>query len=255
MGIFIMKNEAIVVHLWSDDNNLHQMWYPHKSHANQWINLSLKVDMDKKKASLYVDGKIVQTLDKLPKHLMDFKGKDLWIGSLAFKNSFSGKISNLLLFDYALADSEIIKLYTDGYKTTNNTITTNFEAVINVPFDKKFGDFYVDDSKTFSNPRIVSTGIHQETYSEELNLSYEFDMPEQSNGRFQILENSKKFTKLENYNWTEKNEIFEENENIFFYEIATDILDTDKFGLNTLSYDLISTEEIKTGVYKHQIKI
>jgi hypothetical protein len=255
MGIFIMKNEAIVVQLWSDDNNLHQMWYPHKSHANQWINLSLKVDMDKKKASLYVDGKIVQTLDKLPKHLMDFKGKDLWIGSLAFKNSFSGKISNLLLFDYALADSEIIKLYTDGYKTTNNTITTNFEAVINVPFDKKFGDFYVDDSKTFSNPRIVSTGIHQETYSEELNLSYEFDMPEQSNGRFQILENSKKFTKLENYNWTEKNEIFEENENIFFYEIATDILDTDKFGLNTLSYDLISTEEIKTGVYKHQIKI
>jgi hypothetical protein len=45
------------------------------------------------------------------------------------------------------------------------------------------------------------------------------------------------------------------NKNIFFYEIATGILDTDKFGLNTLSYDLISTEEIKTGVYKHQIKI
>jgi hypothetical protein len=124
-----------------------------------------------------------------------------------------------------------------------------------VPFDKKFGDFYVDDSKTFSNPRIVSTGIHQEIYSEELNLSYEFDMPEQSNGRFEILENSKKFTKLENYYWTETDEIFEENKNIFFYEIATGILDTDKFGLNTLSYDLISTEEIKTGVYKHQIKI
>jgi hypothetical protein len=231
------------------------MWYPHKSHTNQWINLSLKIDMDKKKAGLYIDGKIVQTLDKLPKHLMDFKGKDLWIGSLAFNNSFSGKICNLLLFDYPLAESEIIKLYTDGYTTINGTITTNFEAVINVPFDKKFGDFYVDDSKTFSNPRIVSTGIHQEIYSEELNLSYEFDMPEQSNGRFEILENSKKFTKLENYYWTKTDEIFEENKNIFFYEIATGILDTDKFGLNTLSYDLISTEEIKTGVYKHQIKI
>jgi hypothetical protein len=80
-------------------------------------------------------------------------------------------------------------------------------------------------------------------------------MPEQSNGRFQILENSKKFTKLENYTSTEKDEIFEENKGIFFYEIATGILDTAKFGLNTLSYDLISTEEIKTGVYKHQIKI
>jgi hypothetical protein len=80
-------------------------------------------------------------------------------------------------------------------------------------------------------------------------------MPEQSNGRFQILENSKKFTNLENYNWKRKDEVFEENENIFFYEIATGVLDTDKFGLNTLSYDLVSTEEIKAGVYKHQIKI
>jgi hypothetical protein len=255
MGIFIMKNDAIVVQLWDDNKSLHQMWYSHKAHVNQWINLSLKVDMDKKKAGLYIDGKLVQALDGLPNYLMDFKGKDLWIGSLAFKNSFNGKISNLLLFDYPLAESEILKLYTDGYKTINDTITTNFEAVINVPFDKKFGDFYVDDSKTFSNPRIVSTGLHQELYSEQLNLSYEFDMPEQSNGRFQILENSKKFTKLQNYSWKVKDDIFEENEGIFFYEIATDILDTDKFGLNTLSYDLVSTEEIKTGVYKHQIKI
>ena len=80
-------------------------------------------------------------------------------------------------------------------------------------------------------------------------------MPEQSNGRFQILENSKKFTNLENYEWKRKDETFEENENIFFYEIATGVLDTDKFGLNTLSYDLVLTEEIKNGVYKHQIKI
>jgi hypothetical protein len=69
------------------------------------------------------------------------------------------------------------------------------------------------------------------------------------------LENSKKFTNLENYTWKRKDEAFEENENIFFYEIATNQLNTDKFGLNTLSYDLVSTEEIKTNVYKHQIKI
>jgi hypothetical protein len=244
-----------VVQLWGEDKQLYQMWYPHKIHTNQWINLAFKVDMDKKKAGLYIDGKVVKTLDNLPEYLMDFKGKDLWIGSLAFKNSFNGKLSNMLFFDYPLAESEILKLYTDGYKTADDTITTNFEAVINVAFDKKFGDFYVDESKTFSNPRVVSTGIHQDIYSEQLNLSYEFDMPEQSNGRFQILENSKKFTNLENYNWKRKDEVFEENENIFFYEIATGVLDTDKFGLNTLSYDLVSTEEIKAGVYKHQIKI
>ncbi len=76
MGIFIMKNDAIVVQLWDDNKSLHQMWYSHKAHVNQWINLSLKVDMDKKKAGLYIDGKLVQALDGLPNYLMDFKGKD-----------------------------------------------------------------------------------------------------------------------------------------------------------------------------------
>ena len=138
---------------------------------------------------------------------------------------------------------------------TNGILNTNFEAAIALSYDKKFGDFYVDESKSHSNARIVATGIHQDIFSEELNLSYEFDMPEVSNGRFQILENSKKFTNLDNYQWKIKDESFAENEKIFFYEIASNQLNTDKFGLNTLSYDLVSTEEIKTNVYKHQIKI
>jgi len=255
MGIFIAKNEAIYVQIWDNDNNLHQIWYPHKMYTNQWINLSLKVDMATKKMGLYIDGKKVSVTEGISEFLMDFKGKDLWIGSLAFKDSFQGKISDLCIFDYALTDSEILKLYTDGYKTENNLINTNFQAVIDIPFSKKFGEFYVDESKSFSNARTICTGLHQEIYSEQLNLSYEFDMPEQSNGRFSVLENSKKFSNLENYEWKRKEESFEENENIFFYEIATGVLDTDKFGLNTLSYDLISTEQIKTGVYKHQIKI
>ena len=254
MGIFVMKNEALCVQLWDDENKLYQIWYPHKKHTNQWINLTLKVDIDRKTIGLYIDGKNVQ-INEITGTLMDFKGKDLWIGSIAFKDCFEGKISNLNIWDYPLNDSEILKLYTDGYKTADGIHNTNFESVIDIPFNKKFGDFYVDESKSHSNARVVSTGIHQEIYSEELNLSYEVNMPEQSLGRFSILENSKKFSILETYIWNEKDENFKENENIFFYEIVKNVLDTDEFGLNTLSYDLVSTEEIKTKVYKHQIKI
>jgi len=254
MGIFVMKNEALCVQLWDVENKLYQIWYPHKKHTNQWINLTLKIDIDRKAIGLYIDGKNVQ-INEITGTLMDFKGKDLWIGSIAFKDCFEGKISNLNIWDYPLNDSEILKLYTDGYKTADGIHNTNFESVIDIPFNKKFGDFYVDESKSHSNARVVSTGIHQEIYSEELNLSYEVNMPEQSLGRFSILENSKKFSKLENYIWNEKDENFKENENIFFYEIVKNVLDTDEFGLNTLSYDLVSTEEIKTKVYKHQINI
>lgn len=255
MGIYIMQNEAIVVKVWGSENQYHQIWYPHTFYTNQWINLSIKVDMSGKKMTLYIDGKQLDSVRLESELLMDFRGKDLWIGSLAFKDVFNGKISNLLLFDYALTDSEILKLYTDGYKTNENVINTNFPAIITIPFDKKFGDFYVDESKSHANARIITTGLHQNVFSEELNLSYQIDMPEISTGIFEVLENSKKFTNLENYIWEEKDETFEENENIFFYEIATNILNTEKFGLNTLSYDLVSTNQIKTNVYIHKIKI
>ena len=80
-------------------------------------------------------------------------------------------------------------------------------------------------------------------------------MPEESPGYFEILENSKKFLKLENYKWDEKDENFIENESIFFYEIASGVLNTDNFGLNTLSYDLKETKKIKENIFIHSIKI
>jgi len=254
MGLLIMRNEAIVAQIWDEANDLYQIWYPHKIHTNKWINLALRVDLDKRVMDLYVDGKLVSS-SKIGKTLKDFRGKDIWIGSMAFKDSFEGKLSNLCLFDYALTNSEIQKLYTDGYKNIEGQIQTNFPATINVDFDKKFGEFYVDSSKSFSNARIVSSGIHQQIFSEELNLSHEFNMPEQSIGKFEILENSKKFTILDNYTYKTKDENFAENEKMFFYEITSGVLDTDLFGYNTTSYKELVNEEIKAGVYKHKIKI
>lgn len=253
MGIFIMKNEAISVQIWGDDNNLHNIWFEHKSYCNQWVNLAVKVDMDYKKITLYVDGNPVAWTSS-PDMLMDFRNKDLWIGSMAFKDCFEGKISNLLCFDYALTDSEIEKIYIDGYKT-DDVINTNFEAIIDVSFSKKFGDFYVDESKSKAHPRLICTGLHNPIYSEDLVLSFETNMPEQIVGIYEILENSKKFDKLNSYNWEEKDGNFIENEKIFFYEICTKILNTDNFGLNTLSYDLYSSENIKDNVFLHKIKI
>jgi hypothetical protein len=185
---------------------------------------------------------------------MDFRGKDLWIGSMAFKDCFEGKISNLLCFDYALTESEIEKIYVDGYKT-NETINTNFEAIIDITFNKKFGDFYVDESKSKAHARLICTGIHNQIYSEEITLSHETNMTEQSLGRFEVMDGEKKFSKLDVYNWDEKDGNFLENESIFFYEIANETLNTDNFGLNTLSYDLISTEEIKNDIFLHTINI
>lgn len=209
--------------------------------------------MDYRKASLFVDGKLVGW-SELPDTLMDFRGKDLWIGSMAFRDCFEGKISNLLCFDYALNDSEIEKIYVDGYKT-DDIVNTNFESIIDITFSKKFGDFYVDESKSKSHARLISTGLHNQIYSEEITLSYETNMPEQSLGRFEVMEGEEKFSKLGVYNWVDKDGNFVENESIFFYEIANNTLNTDNFGLNTLSYDLYETEQLKDNIFLHSIKI
>ena len=69
----------------------------------------------------------------------------------------------------------------------------------------------------------------------------------------------KKYLFLNHHLRTERFKIFESlhnNDNLNDGLVSFNwTLDTDKFGLNTLSYNLVSTEEIKTGVYKHQIKI
>ncbi len=253
MGIFVMKNQAIAVQIWGEDNQLYNIWFEHKNYTNQWVNLALKVDMDYRKASLFIDGKLVGW-SELPDVLMDFRGKDLWIGSMAFRDCFEGKISNLLCFDYALNDSEIEKIYVDGYKT-DDIVNTNFEGIIDISFSKKFGDFYVDESKSKSHARLISTGLHNQIYSEEITLSYETNMPEQSLGRFEIMEGEEKFSKLGVYDWVEKDGNFVENESIFFYEIANETLNTNNFGLNTLSYDLYETEQLKDNIFLHSIKI
>ena len=80
-------------------------------------------------------------------------------------------------------------------------------------------------------------------------------MPEQCMGRFEIMEGSTKFEKLNNYSWNDRDGNFLENETIFFYEIANKTLNTKNFGLNTLSYDLYKTEQIKDNIFLHSIKI
>jgi len=186
--------------------------------------------------------------------LMDFRNKDIWIGSIALKKSFEGKISNLACFDYALENSEIEKIYVDGYKS-DDLINTNFEAIIDISFNKKFGDFYVDESKSKAHARLISTGLHQTIQSEDVYLSYETSMPEQSLGRYEIMEEVEKFKKFKNYEWNNKDGNFIENEKIFFYEISNEVLNTDNFGLNTLSYDFYNTEKIKENIFLHTIKI
>ena len=250
-GLFVMKNEAIVAQIWNDKKELQQIWFPHRNHCNDWINITLVVNLNNQEMILYVNGKYVNGI-QISSNLMDFTAHDLWVGSLEYQNNLRGKISELLVFDYALKESEIQKIHIDGY----NENTTTFEPVINIPFNKRFGDFYVDISKkSKSNLRGISTGLISQVEKEHLNVSHKNKMPEESPGYFEILENSKKFLKLDNYKWEDKDENFIENEKIYFYEIASGLLDTDKFGLNTLSYKLTETKKIKENIFIHSIKI
>lgn len=251
IGLFVMKNEAIVAQIWNSNKELQQIWFPHRNYCNEWVNIGLTVDLNNSEMILYLNGKDVSRL-QISSNIMNSATNDVWVGSLEYKNNLRGKISELLIFDYALKQSEIQKIYVDGYREKSTT----FEPVINIPFDKRFGDFYVDISKkSRSNMRGISTGLISEIEVEDINVSYKFNMPEESPGFFEILENSKKFLKLDNYKWDEKDDNFIENEKIFFYEIASGVLNTDNFGLNTLSYDLKETKKIKENIFIHSIKI
>ena len=92
--------------------------------------------------------RLLSMVNILPKKPVRFGSKSLYTKpektyKLEYQNNLRGKISELLVFDYALKESEVQKIHIDGY----NENTTTFEPIINIPFNKRFGDFYVDISK------------------------------------------------------------------------------------------------------------
>jgi len=251
-GVFIKNNEAIVFQHWTEDGEIIQIWNDNSILKNKWTNVTIKLSTSNGIASMYFDGKLVnETFYDNTKNLMDFSQKNLWIGSLSLRNRFKGKISNLCIFDYDLTQTEIEMLYSNNYDSS----LTTFTPILNIPFSKSVGQFFVDTQEFKSNAKIIKMDNSVQGNEEEQKYSYKIKMPSEDFGKYKILENSNKFTILEKYYWEEKDDNMIENEKILFYETTKQKTNSFKFGLSSIKYKLKTKQTINNHSEKLILKL
>lgn len=252
-GLFVKNNQALVFQHWHEDGELIQIWWNHNDIKNKWVHITLKFDNLDGSVGLYIDGKLVdEAFFDSSKPLMDFSNKDIWMGSLFFKNKIKAKISNILCFDYALTDTEIDVIFKENYVKE----LTTFEPVIDIAFNKMVGQFYIDTATLKNHARQVLLTNNSLVEKEDFQYSYKFNMPEAGIGKFKILENSEKFTILDNYKFDNPNQNFIENEKIFFYEsVKSTTKNKPKYGLSSVSYKVTGEEKIDKNIKKVTIKL
>jgi hypothetical protein len=118
------------------------------------------------------------------------------------------------------------------------------------------GQFYIDTASLKNHARQVLISNQKKIVEEDFQYSYKFNMPEAGLGKFKVLENSEKFTILDNYNYKKPDPNFVENENIFFYEsVKANHKDSPKFGLSSVSYKVTGESKIDKNIKRISVKL
>ncbi len=251
-GIFIKNNNAIVFQHWTEDGEIIQIWNDNSELKNKWTNVAFRLSTATGIVSMFVDGRLVnETFFDNCNNLMDFSGKNLWIGSLSLRNRFKGKISNLCIFDYDLSHNEIESLYTKNYEEN----LTTFAPVLNIPFSKALGNFFLDTQEFKSNARIIKMSNELQGIEEEHKFSHTFRFPSEDFGKYKVLENSNKFSILDKYYWEQMDEDMVENEKILFYESVKDKNKIPKYGLDSIKYRIKNVENLNHNTKKLLVKL
>jgi hypothetical protein len=233
-GIFFKDNKALNLQLWNSDGKVCEVWYENFNLLERWMKITMKFDFDAQHLWLYVDGLPVAS-NSFNGEVFDYTDKDIWIGSLAFNHQFSGKVSNILVFDYALSDSEILNLYKQNYINETGNIVTREKAIIDIPFSKKYKDFYIDMGLYESHVRDLSATKEDNTKTELISLNYDYNFPEETPGKYKCLDVDRMNDFKNIWRWS-GNVDLEENKHIFFNDVLPSKTYFKKVGLSSLEF-------------------
>ena len=227
--------------------------------GERWVNLTMvykKPSMmggnNKNTLSLYLDGKLYQTIE-MENEILDLSSDEIFIGApnnkKTNKDFFFGQISSLEIYDIGLQDDEILEIYKNSkkpklknfgkYKSSNFLYTQILPEISN---DKKA----VDLAGTYS---IKLNNIY--LYKDTQSLKSFLPKPHRRNSRFVSLEH-KSNSSIGNrwiHNETRKNQIK------YYNEVRQDISDFRIDGINTLRYKLLEDLYLDTKINKISVEL
>lgn len=227
--------------------------------GERWVNLTMvykKPSMmggnNKNTLSLYLDGKLYQTIE-MENEILDLSSNEIFIGApnnkKTNKDFFFGQISSLEIYDIGLQNDEISEIYKNSkkpklknfgkYKSSNFLYTQILPEISN---DKKA----VDLAGTYSI-ELNNIYLCKDTQS----LKSFLPKPHRRNSRFVSLEH-KSNSSVGNrwiHNETRKNQIK------YYNEVRQDISDFRIDGINTLRYKLLEEVSLDKNINKISVEL
>ena len=245
-GISLQPDQTIRVNVY--DNEKQYCFAYKKYELGVWNHVSLVVDYNKELIELYLNSvKAQYTGDQQPyivTPLIDYTSNPIYLGCASLNSApYSGKMANVLLFDYVLEQREIDNIYLQGYNDEKKN--TDLEPVLDIKFDKIYHDFILDSSLTMNHVKMQATDFTEySSFLKEATIdkTSRLSVPSRIMGKYQSLihdgddEITDKF-----YSWDPD---LVQNSQIYFNEVLTGRLDTSKVGLNYLNYKILSEDEI-----------
>lgn len=245
-GISLQNDGTIRVNVY--DNNREYCFAYKRYELGVWNHVAMVVDYNKEIVELYLNSvKVPYTGDQQPyivTPLIDYSYQPIYIGCASLNSApYKGKLSNLLMFDYVLEQKEIDNIYLEGYD--NKKQNTDLEPVLNINFSKIYHDFILDSSITMNHVKMHSldfTDYSKFIKNDVIQKTSKLSVPSRIMGKYQSLihDDDDKITE-KFYSWDPD---IVQNSQIYFDEVLTGKVDTQKIGLNYLNYKILSEEDI-----------
>ena len=244
-GISIQPDNTLRFNFWGKDKKYYFNY--RKLAPNQWHHIVCIMDFESNKLRLIVDtfeeGKKQDTLTDFELPLWDYTKDKIYLGAGSHnKNLFRGKLANLYFFDYVLSDSEIKNLYLNGL-VFNRKLQTQFEPVVKYSFTKFYKNFIIDETKNHNHATVYNNfGSNYSAYlkEDEILKTSKIKLPKRIEANFQSLPHENDTDIVERYKSYDPDIL--ENGDIFFNDILTKKIPTNKIGLSNIKFKLVKQE-------------
>tara|TARA_Y100000592_G_scaffold100635_1_gene181630 strand:+ start:6061 stop:7524 length:1464 start_codon:yes stop_codon:yes gene_type:complete len=247
-GLSITHEGRVKCAIWDDNKKDVVVLNSSPLQYKKWYHCGLTINTETNESILYLDGQIVGK-SWVPMKLMDYHSKDFLVGvgnpkSPTWRSFFKGSMSDIGLWNGALQESEMYKIFSDGI-TKNGKFTTSNTPIVHYSFDSGYDNMIFDTSG--NNNHL--TGMNLQFGKKLIKTSDERYLPYRRKGYYGYIGDINDLHELRNLEDSSHPQILT-NKNIFNKKLSNFDSNLQKDGLNNTRFRIVNRKNYQD---KHEI--
>ncbi len=232
------NTKSYIVSFWNNQNKGINLWV--KREENLWTVLTYNVNMKEKSVTVFVNGKDVDHKNKINYKyknknyyntplFIGFRDGPVWTEDL--HNYFKGQIAEVGMWSSALSDDVIKELTDKGLSEIKNE-----DLVLHYDFEKTDSNLIYDVSGNENHGKMTNCNIENTDIGQLLDL----ELPYRMYSKYYCFSHEDEGIQNDNYKHVDG----AVNEEILEIQVIKGKVDTNKNGLNNLTYNVLSQNVI-----------